>query len=316
MLMLAFGRGFLAREMSMKQHIVLSILPVVPLKGLPEHLQKRIAAFKASASSWMQLGFWLVVLLTAATTACSLDPDNTSYLVQSARHLAAFVGFMHVLLIGAALIASALGSEPVVNPFNSFWEAESVADWWNYRWNTVVGTSLRCTVYDPIVQYFKMGNPDKPTQLHVKLLAGCATFAYSGFIHEQALINQGAYNAAGPMMAFFMVQPALYMLQPIIADLVSPQFCCIANLLLGKGQKDAVVWRNGGSAEQSSNQLSRSARVRSLIGRATTVSLLGACILSLWCPVFDAPYSDITIRISRAMMRVLPGMLDAVPYCS
>jgi hypothetical protein len=310
MLMLAFGQGFLAREMSLKQHIVLCMLPVVPLKALPEHVQKRIPAFRASASTWMQLSICLVTLLGAATAVCCLDPATTSYLARSAIHLVAFVAFMHILLLGAALLATALGSEAIVNPFNSFWQAESVADWWSYRWNAVIGTSLRCTVYDPIVKSFKARNPGMPVPQHVKLLAGCATFAYSALIHEQSLVNQHAFAAAGPLTLFFMLQPALIVLQPWLTDAAAAALLSIKKINSKEEPQDSS------GIKQNSNGKKMNGGLRRLAGRLTTACLLGVSILLLWCPAYEPPYSDVTVRISTASMKLLPGMLDAVPYCS
>lgn len=316
MLMLAFGRGFLAREMSMKQHVILSILPVVPMKGLPEHLQKRIPAFRTSAAALMQLGFWLVVLVMGAAVTCSMDTSTTGPLLRSARHLVAFLGFMHVLLLGSALLASALGSEPVVAPFNSFWLAESIADWWSYRWNTVIGTSLRCTVYDPIVEHFKAGNRGKPVPMRTKLLAGCATFAYSAMIHEQALVNQRAFSAVGPLTLFFMLQPVLIVVQPWLADLATAVRVFLTAPRVHKQIHGATVSVDGTQIVQNGKGEDRHAVFRGHMGRATTFVLGFASLILLWCPAYDPPYSDLTDRIATATMKVLPGMLEAVPYCS
>jgi hypothetical protein len=292
------------------------MLPVVPLKALPEHLQKRVPPFRASTSTFVQLGVWLLVLLTGATATCCLHPDTTSYLVRSARHLISFVAFMHVLLIGAALLASALGSEPLVNPFNSFWMAESVAEWWNYRWNAVIGTSLRCTVYDPIVGHFKAGNPGKPVPLRIKLLAGCATFAYSAMIHEQSLANQRAFSAVGPLTLFFMLQPVLSVVQPWLVDATTATLLLITSPLVHKKKSGEVQLHDSRITVQNGDGKNRHEALRRLVGRLTTSCLLAVSILLLWCPAYEPPYSDVTVRISAATLKLLPGMLHAVPYCS
>lgn len=297
----------------MKQHILLSILPVVPLKSLPEGLQKRIPAFRPSAGGLVQLGCWSVVLAMGAAVTCSMDPSSTGFIVRSVRHMVSFMGFMHVLLLGAAFLASAMGSEPLVRPFNSFWLAESVADWWNYRWNAVIGTSLRCTVYVPIVERFKAANPGKDVPLHTKLLAGCATFAYSAIIHEQALMNQREFRAAGRLTLFFMLQPVLVVVQPWLADVVSSgiMFLVVAT---ERKQKDALLRVDSSERVQNGKESDTHAVLRRNMGRLTTVTLGVGAIVLLWCPAWDPPYSNFQIRIAAAMLRAL-GVLESVPYC-
>ena len=287
MLMLAFDRGFLARAMSMKQHILLSVLPVVPLKSLPEGLQKRIPAFRPSAGGLVQLGLWGVVVVMGAAVTCSMDPSSTGYIVRTLRHMVAFMAFMHVLLLGAAFLASAVGSEPVVRPFNSFWLAESVAEFWNYRWNAVIGTSLRCTVYMPIVDCYKAGSPGKAVPLHTKMLAGCATFAYSAIIHEQVLMNQREFSAAGLLTAFFMLQPVLVVVQPWLADLVTSGVVCPTARIQRKQDGDEVVRVDGRKSVHNGKETDVHAGLRRNVGQLTTVTLGFGTIALLWCPAWD-----------------------------
>jgi Membrane bound O-acyl transferase family len=295
MVLFAFDKGPLAHQMSLKQHILLTLLPVMPIRALTEKMQKRIPAFKPSVGVFLESVAWLVALIMLGACTCAYATSETSFAFRSVKHILAFVAFIHHLLLTSALLASVLGTEPVVRPFNYFWRSKSLADFWSYRWNTVIGSTLRMTVYEPIIEHYQATHPDKPIPKHARVLAAFGTFAYSAMIHEHALVNQRAFTAVGPLTIFFLAQPVLMAFQW---------------WLTRHGTKllhDAVQMHTSSRRSEET--------IQNGVGKFTTYVLGFASLLLWWCPVYDPPYSHLSEVAAQGLVQLVPTLPERLPPC-
>lgn len=288
MILFAFNRGPLGRDLSLRQHLILASLPVIPLKCLPKSAQKRMKIYKNSVARALEIVASIVVLLLSCAVRCSLDEEEMPTLAGYATQIVSFIAFMNQLLNLPAAIATALGSEAIVTPFNEFWKAASVAEWWNFRWNNVVSLTLRLSVYQPIVDAFKAKNPDQRSTA-VVALAGIATFAASGGIHVYAMVAQRFPHATMPLMSFFLLQALLIAIQPYVSRAVLQLLAVFGGAEVDKGRQHAV-------------------------DRAITAAMLWSTVLLLWCRAYEPPYSHATYDLAQALLRAA-GLCDAIKHC-
>lgn len=289
LILFAFNRGPLGRDISLRQHLILANLPVMPLKCLPESIQKRMHVYQNSVARSLEIVASLVVLLLACAARCSLDADKMPAVARYATQLCAFLSFMNQLLNLPAAIATALGSEPVVTPFNEFWKAASVGEWWNYRWNNVVSLTLRLSVYQPIVDSYKATHPGRRTPGILIAVAGVATFALSGGIHVYAMVAQRFSHATLPLMSFFLAQAPLIGIQPHLATAVMQALRLISRPTDEKARRHTV-------------------------NRVLTAVLIGSTVLSMWCRAYEPPFSDASEDLAQAFLRAV-GLCDKVAHC-
>lgn len=289
LLLFAFNRGPLGRDISLRQHLILAVLPVMPLKCLPESVQKRMKVYKNSVARVLEIAASLAVLVLSCATRCSVDEENMSTIARDATQIVSFIAFMNQLLNLPAAIATALGSEPVVTPFNEFWRAASVAEWWNYRWNNIVSLTLRLSVYQPIVDTYKAMHPDRRAPGALVACAGVATFAASGGIHVYAMVAQRFPHAAIPLMSFFLAQALLIAIQPHASTAVMRAWSVISSPTDEKAR-------------------------RYMVDRLVTAGLIGSTVMLMWCKAYEPPYSNATTTLAQALLRAA-NLCDKVPYC-
>lgn len=288
LILFAFDRGPLGRDLSLRQHVVLATLPVMPLKCLPEHVQKRMKVYKNSKARTLEIVASVVLLLFSCAARCSLDEEGMPTTAGYATQTVSFLAFMNQLLNLPAAIATALGSEPIVTPFNDFWKAASVSEWWNFRWNNVVSLTLRLSVYQPIVDAYKATQPSGRSTA-VVALAGIATFAASGALHVYAMVAQRFPHAALPLMSFFLVQALLIAVQPYLSKAVLQLLDAFGIARDEKGRKNDV-------------------------DRTMTAAMIGSTVYFIWCRAFEPPRSHATHELAQALLRAT-GLCNAVPYC-
>jgi hypothetical protein len=280
----AVDAGPLSVCYTLRHFLIVSALPVIPVRCLPLKVQTRMPVFKVTRRTAVNLIAACAAILLGSVMLSISSFEQHHMPWQRLWHLLAFTGFIVLVMDGAAALASGTGAGPVVQPFNDFWMAASVADWWSFRWDTVVALTLRMSVYDPVAGRLQ-GRGQWVSAL--KCLAGLGTFALSSVIHEYALAAQGDVAEPGKLTAFFMCQPLLIFAEPWLHRAIRAVFLC---------------FKSSGSALERASL------------RALTLVLLFGSMYYLWCPAYDLPKSDVNIRTSRAVLRLV-GLCSLVPHC-
>jgi hypothetical protein len=122
-----------------------------------------------------------------------------------------------------------------------------------------------------------------------------STFALSAVKHEYSLIAHNYWHAAGPMTAFFMLQPLLFVVHPFFS----------AVLKQAAQHWDAWARPRSGSDSRSSQFLAE---------YISTVILMILSGLLFWFPAYEPPYSDMTHDMAQAMLRII-GLCEFMPHC-
>lgn len=289
------GSGPLSAARTLKEWLAVAALPVVPVRCLPSHVQTRLQTYKWSAWRGAELALALAVLAASSSLRALVHPDEISVPWSRALHICAFVSFMVALMNGAAALATAAGVQ-VVEPFNRFWEATSVADWWRYRWDATIALTLRMTVYEPLAgPVFRQGGQ---TAAFLRQAAGVATFAGSSLIHEYSLVAQGHRGSLGQLSLYFMAQPLLIYAEDLLRLRHRRAPARGARRKAG-GEGTALPGMGPGGA----------------VDRAVTVALVLGSVYFLWCPAYDPPLAPANSELGDELLRLL-GVCDLVPFCA
>ncbi|GMP52257.1 hypothetical protein CsSME_00018154 [Camellia sinensis var. sinensis] len=94
---------------------------------------------------------------------------------------------LELLLALMTVLARAIGQVELQPPFNEPYRSNSLQDFWGRRWNLIVASILRPTVYDPVrrISGRLMGKK------WASVMAIIATFSVSGLMHELVFYNMG-----------------------------------------------------------------------------------------------------------------------------
>lgn len=280
----ALGDGPLAAGRTLREHLVLSALPVIPLRCLPAGVRARMQQYGNTVKSGLHLLTACLSIVAGAVLLRWHAPAPSPTFHTRLGHMLAFVGFMVAVMDGAAALATAAGAGPVVRPFNAFWRATSLTDWWSYRWDTVVALTLRMSVFEPALAQIQRTSKYRPA---LKSAAGVATFALSAAIHEYSVEAQGHVWQRGQMTAYFLMQPGLIVLERCLHQAIEAA-CDAARV--------------------------SSAAYRRVACRAVTIALVVAPVWYVWCPAYDPPMSDVNANVSRAVLQMV-GLCGAMPHC-
>jgi Membrane bound O-acyl transferase family len=285
LLLYALDQGPLAIQHSIQQYVLTASLPIIPLRCLPERVQRRMRVLQPSAWTVCKMAVAVGGVLLGALMTRAYEPVSGSTVRSCFAHIISFVGFLVLLLEGAAVAALALGSEPLVRPFNSFLMAASINDWWSFRWDTVISLTLRLSVYDPLTWLVLRLGGDPST---AKIVPGLATFGMSALVHEYTLFALTRnVQGIGQVSKFFLVQPILV----VVEHLLRRSF----RWMLTR----ASVWHHN---------------TEKALAHAITVCLVLGSVCIWWCPAYDPPVSIANERVADAVLR-LAGLCEQAPYC-
>jgi hypothetical protein len=278
-----FDRGPLYNLPGLRDHLVLANMPVLPLKCLPEKIQRRMRVYKLNVSRVCELLALTSGMLLGSVLLRLYLPEESSQLWRRPVHMLVFVSYAGFIFNGGAALASSITGIPLIKPFNEFWLATSIADWWNYRWNTIVSVTLRMSVYEPMNAGLNRLQIQHP---YATVIAGTCTFVASGLLHEYALAAQGQSLALGRVSAYFLAQPVLMALEPAIQRAAT-----------------VVVDRLGVPVQAK------------FVQRVVTVALVNLAIYFLWAPVYDPPIGNLNDVSADAVLRMV-GLCSVVPHCT
>jgi Membrane bound O-acyl transferase family len=278
-----FDRGPLSDLPSLRDHLAMANLPVLPLKCLPDRIQKRMGVYKLNSSRICELVALSAGMLFGAVLLRLYLPEECSQVWRRLVHMLVFVNYAGFIFNGGAALASSLSSIPLITPFNDFWLASSVADWWNYRWDTVVSLTLRMSVFEPVRA--GLNRNLRLQRSHATVTAGICTFLASALIHEYAMAAQGQPQTLGYVSAYFLAQPVLMAVEPAV-------------------QRTAMA----------AVDLLRVPIPAKFVQRAVTVGLISLTVYLLWAPVYDPPYGNLNDVSADAVLRMV-GLCSVVQHC-
>ena len=275
----ALDSGPLVAGRTLRHYLVLAALPVIPQRCLTPGVRARMLPYVNTAKSAVHLIIACLAIGAGTVLLRWHAPASGPTFHTRLGHVLAFVGFMVVVMDGAAALATAAGAGPVVRPFNAFWRATSLTDWWSYRWDTVVALTLRMSVYEPALARIQPSSKFKPA---LQTAAGVATFALSAAYHEYSLEAQGQVWRRGQLAMFFMLQPGLIVLERGVHQAVDAACSAL--------RCDGAAYRR-------------------LARRAVTAALIVGPVWYVWCPAYDLPVSDVNANAARAVQRLF-GQCD------
>ncbi|KAI3688494.1 hypothetical protein L2E82_46113 [Cichorium intybus] len=182
LLLFAFSRGPLASNPPLPFFIFISIalLPINPKRSIDESSDPVPDSVPVPSHKPTLLAFKALIL--AVIVGAYRYQDNLHrYVILGFYCCHVYLGVELVLAITAFFVRFFLGFEFEIEPqFNEPYLATSLQDFWGRRWNLMVTSILRPTVYDPIreISLPVLG------KLWSRLPAIFATFVVSGLMHE------------------------------------------------------------------------------------------------------------------------------------
>uniref|UniRef100_A0A7N0TSQ1 Wax synthase domain-containing protein n=1 Tax=Kalanchoe fedtschenkoi TaxID=63787 RepID=A0A7N0TSQ1_KALFE len=134
----------------------------------------------------------------------------TAILFLYSLHL--YIGLELILAVVGAAARAGFGLE-LEPQFNEPYLATSLSDFWGRRWNLVVTSILRPTVYEPVTSLLA-GSMGREKAQPVAVLA---TFAVSAIMHELMMFYLSRLIPTGEMSAFFLLHGACVVAERAVA---------------------------------------------------------------------------------------------------
>lgn len=142
LILYAFDRGPLTCAGSLREHLVLANFPVIPVASLPGRAQAKLPVYKATQWRIIELVLQLPLAILTCMAVRAHAPAELSWWWVCTIQLLGFIAQLTLILNGAALATTYLIDLPVIAPFNQYWKASSVQDFWSWRWDTVSALPL------------------------------------------------------------------------------------------------------------------------------------------------------------------------------
>ncbi|XVF79676.1 hypothetical protein PTKIN_Ptkin15bG0008600 [Pterospermum kingtungense] len=204
LLLLAFDKGPLKSiaHVSLPLFVVVACLPIKIQQNRPpkSHLNRKIHSSarksKEGPVNYAVKGLILAILIRANDYIEHMHPN----LIMLLYSFHIYFMLELILAIGAAMVRSftSLELEP---QFNEPYLSTSLQDFWGKRWNLMVTSILRPTVYEPSLRFSStvIGRTWAP------LPSVFATFVVSGLMHELMFYYLGRLSPTGEVSWFFII---------------------------------------------------------------------------------------------------------------
>jgi hypothetical protein len=112
---------------------------------------------------------------------------------------------------------------PYMPIMNQPYLATSIRDFWGNRWNMIVQRGLRRIVFDPVMNMLGVHYPLKPgfqIPFWKLMIAGFATFAFSGLMHEWTMVAIMERRTTWEQFWFFTIHGVISILETIVRKVV------------------------------------------------------------------------------------------------
>ncbi|KAF5734443.1 hypothetical protein HS088_TW16G00892 [Tripterygium wilfordii] len=195
LLLFSFGQGPLASDPSISLPLFVAVA-CLPIKLQQNPSQKSPLKPRESPSNYAIKGLILVLMIKIYDYRDYMHPKMV--LVLYGLHT--YFGLEIILAMGAAMARTMTGLE-LEPQFNEPYLSTSLQDFWGKRWNLMVPSILRPTVYLPTIKACSrvIGRKWAP------LPAVFATFVVSGIMHELIFYYLGRMRPTWEVMGFFLV---------------------------------------------------------------------------------------------------------------
>lgn len=128
--------------------------------------------------------------------------------------------FLELQLVVIGALARALLGLELEPQFNEPYLSTSIQDFWGRRWNLIVTSILRPTVYDPTRNFFKSIVGRKGAAFPAVL----ATFLVSGIMHELIFYYLGRMKPTWEVSLFFLLHGCCLMVEVVLKDFLRGKF--------------------------------------------------------------------------------------------
>ncbi|XP_030523470.2 long-chain-alcohol O-fatty-acyltransferase-like [Rhodamnia argentea] len=195
LLLLSFHLGPLADAPSFLHFLSLASLPV---KVKPPRDDKKVSG-KSPKSTLASVRLAIkVLILVSILHAYEYRPRLHEYAILALYCVHLYLELELVLAICAVPASAALGFD-LERQFDEPYLATSLQDFWGRRWNLMVSSILRSTVYDPVRRRLAPLIGSRPASLP----ATVAAFAVSGVMHEAIYYYITRARPTGEVTWFF-----------------------------------------------------------------------------------------------------------------
>ncbi|OWM81327.1 hypothetical protein CDL15_Pgr007365 [Punica granatum] len=199
LLLFAFDKGPLAQSRNLLHFISVACLPIKPQSLDKTHAPSRDAFI---VPRYVLLAI-KVVLLALIFKAYENRPYMHPNLVLALYCVHTYLELEVVLAISAIPARALLGCE-LEPQFNEPYLATSLQDFWGRRWNLMVTSILRPTVYHPVRSLFAPVTGHKLSSLPATI----ATFIVSGLMHELIYYYLARVHPTWEVTWFFVLHGA------------------------------------------------------------------------------------------------------------
>ncbi|EXB41568.1 hypothetical protein L484_013645 [Morus notabilis] len=203
LLLFAFAKGPLSSDPSIspRRFVAVACLPIkIQPHQKPQNPQKPRKRGQKSLLNYSIKGLILALLVQAHRYYTHFMPKNLVLILYS-FHIYLCLEIM--LAIAAALARAVLGIE-LEPQFDEPYLSTSLQDFWGRRWNIMVTSILRPTVYEPVVNIATRVIGRK----WASLPAVMGTFAVSAIMHELIFFYLGRLKSTWEITWFFVLHGA------------------------------------------------------------------------------------------------------------
>ncbi|MBA0736355.1 hypothetical protein Gogos_009917 [Gossypium gossypioides] len=197
LLLFAFNKGPLNTRISLPLFMALACLPIKiqqdPIKENPS--SKSQGKSKEGTVNYVIKGLLLAIILWSYNFIEYIHPNIIKLLY--ALHIYFFLEIFFA--IGAAMVRSFYGVE-LEPQFNEPFLSTSLQDFWGKRWNLMVASIMRPTVYEPTLRFSSavIGRKWAPVP------SVLSTFVVSGVMHELVFYYLRRVSPTGEVSWFFI----------------------------------------------------------------------------------------------------------------
>ncbi|KAH7545297.1 acyl-CoA--sterol O-acyltransferase 1 [Ziziphus jujuba] len=203
LLLFAFGRGPLSSNLSLTSFILLACFPI--------KIQNQSSSTKKDSNKSCLNFAMKSIIFATHMPVFKRKPYMHPKLFLVIYSVYLYLGLEIILAAMAALARAFLGVD-LEPQFNEPYLSTSLQDFWGRRWNLMVSSILRPTVYDPVrlICSRLIGKERAP------LLAVIATFIVSGLMHELIFYYIGRIKPTWELTCFFLLHGAGVAIETVI----------------------------------------------------------------------------------------------------
>ncbi|KAK9060570.1 hypothetical protein SSX86_021275 [Deinandra increscens subsp. villosa] len=228
LLLFAYGKGPLSSHppLPLSRFIAIACLPI---KIMPTHSHSESTSIQETVKIKLLKKTFLAKLILFGMLLKVYDFNE--YIHPKTRmslYCVHIYLMLEVVLAVVAYVARTMVQMELEPQFDEPYLATSLQDFWGKRWNLMVTSILRPTIYNPVHSISSRVVPRK----QASLVAVFTTFLVSGIMHEFIFYNIGGLKPTGEVTCFFLLHGVLVSIE-----------VCIKRVVKGKLHLPAILAR-------------------------------------------------------------------------